>query len=195
MERMKYPPVTLSHRDRVRVNDERFPDFWANDACGSASGHVRRRLRRCLLLVLMPCVLACAQVADAGDPNVRIGGDTSGLPRWCKPSAAVEAIQIWFRAVATGDTRLIAGARRAVLAENPRQMLKKPQSSTTIRLRRGFVFPSLSQDCAYGRRSPWLLDPAVRNGVEAHQLPPRRTRHRGVLVAPCSGGIARASSP
>jgi hypothetical protein len=55
----------------------------------------------------MPWAIASAQVVGSGRV-VRIEGDTSGLPPSCRTSAAVAAINNWFRAVETGDTLLIA---------------------------------------------------------------------------------------
>jgi hypothetical protein len=57
--------------------------------------------------VVIPGAIASAQVADSGRA-VRIAGDTSGVPPSCRTSAAVAAINNWFRAVETGDTSLIA---------------------------------------------------------------------------------------
>jgi hypothetical protein len=65
------------------------------------------RLRDCLFLLFMPGAIASAQVVESGRV-VRIAGDTSGVPPSCRTSAAVAAINSWFRAVETGDTLLIA---------------------------------------------------------------------------------------
>jgi hypothetical protein len=70
------------------------------------------RPRDCLFLVFVPGAIASAQVADSGRA-VSVAGDTSGLPPLCRASAAVAAINSWFRAVETGDTSLIvAGVSR-----------------------------------------------------------------------------------
>ena len=66
-----------------------------------------RRLRDCLFLVFTPWAIASAQVVESGRV-VRIAGDTSGVPPACRTSAAVAAINSWFRAVERGDTLLIA---------------------------------------------------------------------------------------
>jgi hypothetical protein len=68
------------------------------------------------LLVLTIVALACKQESGAGTRvdtdvrNVRIDGDTTGLPPSCTPSAAVAALAGWFRAVSTGDTRAISAS-------------------------------------------------------------------------------------
>src|SRR3990170_139059 len=47
-----------------------------------------------------------------------------------------------------------------------------------------------SQGYANGRRSSWLPDPAARYRLEPHHFPSERPDHGGVLVAPCSSGLA-----
>ena len=75
----------------------------------------RRRRRWRGLLLLTFCARGCKQDSgedtrnDADVRNVRIDGDTTGLPPSCTASAAVAALTGWFRAVSTGDTRAISG--------------------------------------------------------------------------------------
>jgi hypothetical protein len=62
-----------------------------------------------VLLAFAPAI-GCNNIPDTSIADIEVSGDTTGLPARCDASAAVKAIKHWFRAVETGDPRMIAAS-------------------------------------------------------------------------------------